>query len=273
MITIRKLASLAPSARLRKAARILRELGLELHSGKEINWIYLHDLGELLAREPLPRELTHACSRLAELSSASRRREAARVCDNLYHRLLAFTGSSPADWDFRDLRGNLDAGELLNRPFRVYLDDLRSPFNVGSVFRTAEAFGAEKIYLSEATPDPGHPRASRTARGTENLISWERASLDVLEPEESVFALELRGEDISCFEFPSEGTVIIGSEELGLSPGAEEIAGRSLGRVSIPLFGAKGSLNVSVAFGILMFAWSRSSSKFSGEGRAQSPAD
>jgi TrmH family RNA methyltransferase len=58
------------------------------------------------------------------------------------------------------------------------------------------------------------------------------------------------------FSFPLRGIMIAGSEELGVSPEALAAADASLGRVSIPSFGAKGSLNVSTAFGIAMQAWS-----------------
>jgi TrmH family RNA methyltransferase len=70
-----------------------------------------------------------------------------------------------------------------------------------------------------------------------------------------VFALELGGTPIDTFTFPREGMVLVGSEELGLSSEAIRLADTQCGRVSIPLGGAKRSLNVSVAFGILMHAW------------------
>jgi TrmH family RNA methyltransferase len=72
-----------------------------------------------------------------------------------------------------------------------------------------------------------------------------------------VFALEIGGTPIDSFDFPPSGVVLVGSEELGLSPEALQLADRQCGRVSIPLGGAKRSLNVSVAFGILMHAWHR----------------
>jgi TrmH family RNA methyltransferase len=72
-----------------------------------------------------------------------------------------------------------------------------------------------------------------------------------------VFALELGGKPIDGFTFPRSGIVLVGSEELGLSPDALRLADGQFGRVSIPLGGAKRSLNVSVAFGILMHAWHR----------------
>jgi TrmH family RNA methyltransferase len=86
-------------------------------------------------------------------------------------------------------------------------------------------------------------------------VPWEVRQLSDLDVSSGVFALELGGRDIGTFPFPSAGTVLVGSEELGLSPEALSLAEASLGRVSVPLAGAKRSLNVSVAFGILMHRW------------------
>ena len=72
-----------------------------------------------------------------------------------------------------------------------------------------------------------------------------------------VFALETGGIPLAEFPFPQQGLLIAGSEELGVSPRALAAADASLGRVSIPCYGAKGSLNVSVAFGIVMQGWAQ----------------
>ena len=69
-----------------------------------------------------------------------------------------------------------------------------------------------------------------------------------------LLGLELGGRSLEDFVFPPSGIVLLGSEELGLSPRARELC--TYGIVSIPMSGAKGSLNVAVAFGILMHAWS-----------------
>jgi TrmH family RNA methyltransferase len=71
-----------------------------------------------------------------------------------------------------------------------------------------------------------------------------------------VVALEIGGAPLQTFQFPVEGVLLVGSEELGLSAPALAVAGA--GRVSIPMVGAKRSLNVAVAFGIVMQAWAAS---------------
>jgi TrmH family RNA methyltransferase len=185
-----------------------------------------------------------------------------RGINTLRHALLSALHAEPAEWDLV----NPDTG-LLDRTglgtglgtlaMDVYLEDVRSPFNVGSIFRTAEAFGARRVLLSPRTPLPSHPRAARTSLGAVDALPWEQAELASVAGMTGVFALELGGTPIDSFTFPRTGIVLVGSEELGLSPEALRIADLQSGRVSIPLGGAKRSLNVSVAFGILMNAWRR----------------
>jgi TrmH family RNA methyltransferase len=67
--------------------------------------------------------------------------------------------------------------------------------------------------------------------------------------------LELGGTPLEEFHFPERGIMLVGSEELGLSPEALNLAGRQAGRISIPMAGAKRSLNVAVAVGIVLQAW------------------
>jgi TrmH family RNA methyltransferase len=140
-------------------------------------------------------------------------------------------------------------------PMRVFLEDIRSPFNVGSIFRTAESFGVAEIVLSPACPTPDHPRAARSAMGCAAIVPWRIGELLSIPRNEQVFVLELGGTPIGDFAFPPRGTVVVGNEELGASPEARSMAERSAGRVTIPLHGVKGSLNVSAAFAILLHSW------------------
>jgi TrmH family RNA methyltransferase len=182
--------------------------------------------------------------------------EGIRTVNCLRRSLEALSGGAPADWDFMEPAGvALDAGVRSVFPgMRAFLEDIRSPFNVGSMFRTADAFGLAEILLSGFCADPGHPRAVRSAMGASTLLPWRRTDLESLGGYGEVFALELRGEPLDGFEFPEYGVVVLGSEELGVSPAALRCCSR---RVSIPMSGAKGSLNVGVAFGVLLAAWSR----------------
>jgi len=191
-----------------------------------------------------------------------------RALNSIKHILLTETGRDQADWDFIGSDGQLDPEKRqVFEDMQVYMEDIRSPFNVGAMFRTAESFCVEKIILSPFCADPHHRRAERTAMGCIDIVPWERRELfaaeasaeaaahEPLSPTLPIFALETGGTSLDEFPFPQRGLLIVGSEELGVSPRALAAADASLGRVSIPCFGTKASLNVSVAFGIAMQAW------------------
>lgn len=255
MITIRKLSTLPPGSIIRKSANLFAALRRMLQRDEYVSPGYILDL----CRLP---ELQQAVSQKAKgfLQEASvrmpmlERSDRILMLDDLHHLLLEEIGASVADWDFtEDDSSALDIGRREIFPVQVYLDRVRSPYNVGSIFRTADSFGVSKILVAEGSASPEHPRAIRTARGCTSTVSWE--TVDSLDTSDPIFALELGGTQVNRFSFPERGTVIIGSEELGVSPRMLEAAHSSLGLVSIPLSGTKGSLNVSVAFGILMQYW------------------
>lgn len=183
-----------------------------------------------------------------------------RLCNLARNHLLAIIGTFPAEWDLviaphaspKDENGLVRQREFFPGVC-VYAEDIRSPFNIGSIFRSAEAMGAHKVYISPFCIDPNHPRAIRSGMGCIETLGWERKSLDQLPSDIPIFALETGGCDINEFVFPKEGICIIGSEELGVSP--EALKKATYGRVSIPMKGLKASLNVGVAYGILMQKW------------------
>ncbi len=177
-----------------------------------------------------------------------------RACNYARNRLLEIIGTFPAEWDLV-IAPHSDPTEKRNffPNMFVYAEDIRSPFNLGSIYRTAEAFGAEGVFLSPFCTNENHQRAQRSAMGCSKYIKTKRCDLNELPKDIPVFALETGGTSIEKFDFPESGIVIIGSEELGVSP--EALKRANYGRVTIPLTGIKASLNVGVAFGILMQAW------------------
>ncbi|MDR2493727.1 MAG: TrmH family RNA methyltransferase [Spirochaetaceae bacterium] len=257
----KKLGKLPRSLRLRKAVKLLEETERRLRVGREAPAADLPALLPLLALLALDVPASDAGLvrdvRDALEAAPPDPRLLLRRVNALRHRILAETGNAPSDWDFIDDTGALDgAKRLVFEGVRVYLEDLRSPFNVGAVFRASESFGVEKIFLSPLCADPRHKRATRTAQGCVSLLPWERLPLEaLLAPGVPLFALETGGTPVADFPFPPRGVLLAGSEELGLSPEALAAADTSLGRVSVTTYGAKGSLNVSVAFGITMHAW------------------
>ncbi|MBQ9207924.1 MAG: TrmH family RNA methyltransferase [Treponema sp.] len=194
-----------------------------------------------------------------------------RACNLARNNLLAILGTFPAEWDLViaphaspvDEAGMVKARGFFPNVY-VYAEDIRSPFNCGSIFRTAEAMGAEKVLISPLCIDPHHPKALRSGMGCIETIGFERKSVGELkdfakERDLPIFVLETGGTPIEEFKFPPKGICIIGSEELGVSPEALDAA--TYGRVSIPMKGLKASLNVGVAYGIVMQAWVNSLQK------------
>ena len=183
-----------------------------------------------------------------------------RLCNFARNTLLELIGTFPAEWDLviaPHTPGITENGTVRQRDFYpgvcVYAEDIRSPFNIGSIFRTAEAMGADKVLISPHCIDPTQPRAIRSGMGCIETMGWTRCGLDELPADLPVFALETGGTPIEEFKFPERGLCIIGSEELGVSP--EALSRATYGTVTIPMKGLKASLNVGVAFGILMQKW------------------
>lgn len=248
--------TLSPVHRARKAAQTLASIETAYRAGDFGARAWVAELGRAFAQDTtLPDELRDLAAGTARITDTPL--VAVRHVNRLLRGLEAHAGVSPADWDFREPLGlALSAGARRVFPgMRAYLEDLRSPFNVGSIFRSADAFGVVELLLSGFTADPGHPRAARSAMGATSVVPWRRSGLEALSGMGTLFALELRGEPIDTFVFPEHGMVVVGSEELGVSPEAIALCSQT---VSIPMFGAKGSLNVGVAFGVLMNAWRRS---------------
>ena len=218
---------------------------------------YLIKITEILLKDPkLPQEAAEELKTLI----AQKPLDELRLCNVARNHLLKIIGTFPAEWDLviaphKNLPGQ--DGTVQKRDFypglAVYAEDIRSPFNIGSIFRTAEGMGAEKVYISPFCVDPNHPRAIRSGMGCIETMGWEQVSLDELPEDVPVFALETGGTDINEFKFPKKGICIIGSEELGVSP--EALKRATYGTVTIPMKGLKASLNVGVAFGILMQKW------------------
>ena len=244
MITVKKLLTLKERTRLRKVSMIAHEAAVALKNGQEIDYEYINDVLNVAGFEA-PDVSLNADSlafRLEDVSQA----------------LLARLGAEPSDWDFRTEEGELDSSRRVVQDKVLVLDRVRSPYNVGAIFRSAEAFGIARIILVEGTASPEHVRAQRTSRGTTEVVPWEfMTEAEVVSflksyDSEEIIALELGGTSINEFAFPKRGVAVLGSEEFGISP---EILSCCGSRDSIPMGGSKGSLNVSVAAGILLQRW------------------
>jgi tRNA (guanosine-2'-O-)-methyltransferase len=151
----------------------------------------------------------------------------------------------------------------LNRSWRrrtegrlgLLLDSVAQPFNVGSIVRTAAAFGVDQLWLCGDSATPEHPSARKTALGTDRYLPWERlpdAQAGVLAARElglRVVAIELASSALPLYEAPLEGDVCLalGNEDRGCS--AALLAAADV-VAYIPQAGKVGSLNVAAAAAI-----------------------
>lgn len=150
--------------------------------------------------------------------------------------------------------------EAKKLPLTVVLDDVRSLYNVGSVFRSSDAFRVEAVYLCGITATPPHPEIHKTALGGEDSVAWRYFNTAT----EAVQSLHDEGVTVYSIEQVEGSTklqnlhldtdkryaVVFGNEVKGVH---QEVVDMSDGCLEIPQFGTKHSLNVSVTAGMVIW--------------------
>lgn len=184
--------------------------------------------------------------------------------------LTLFVNFAPTQTKHRSMRklkvtemGRLTLGEFREaekQPIAVVLDHVRSLHNVGSVFRTSDAFCIEEVLLCGITAQPPHPEIHKTALGAEESVSWRYFK----ETDEAVDYLRKQGYTLLAVEQCEGSTllqnfrkeegkryaVVLGNEVKGVQ---QHIVDKCDGCIEIPQWGTKHSLNVSVAAGIVLW--------------------
>lgn len=145
-------------------------------------------------------------------------------------------------------------------PVCLLLNDFESPANVGSIFRLADAFGIEKIYLTGTTPVPPNRKMMRTSRATEKFVvhEYNRNGVDVINTLKSqcyqIISLEITtsSDDIRTLSLPTNTKVclILGSENEGVNSHLLTLSDKT---VHIPMLGENSSINVASAGAIAIF--------------------
>lgn len=151
-----------------------------------------------------------------------------------------------------------EAFTAAKRPVIIVLDNVRSALNVGSVFRTADAFGIEAVYLCGITACPPHREILKTALGATETVKWkyfenfEYAVAELNASEYSLAAVEQTDSSILLNNFiPSfKQALVFGNEIDGVSETALRFCNSF---IEIPQYGMKHSLNVAVCAGIVMW--------------------
>lgn len=141
----------------------------------------------------------------------------------------------------------------------VILENIRSLHNVGSIFRTADSAGFQKVFLCGYTGTPPDRRIEKVSLGAENFLEWEKNENTIncikklKENGYQIIALEQTTKAQNLFEFKTNSekiAIILGNEVDGISKELLALADQHL---EIPMHGQKGSLNVSVSAGIAFY--------------------
>jgi len=153
-----------------------------------------------------------------------------------------------------------EAQEATKTPLIIVLDNIRSLNNIGSVFRTSDAFLLQKIYLCGITAQPPHKDIQKTALGATESVAWEYVANTVdlvirLKQEgHAVWSIEQAEQAVFLNDFQPESkrthAFVLGNEIKGV---AQEVIDASDGVIEIPQEGAKHSLNIAVTAGVV--AW------------------
>lgn len=157
-----------------------------------------------------------------------------------------------------------DYREVRKVPFVVVLDNVRSLHNVGSVFRTSDAYRVESIYLCGVTATPPSPEIHKTALGAEDAVAWHyykdtcEAVSQLREAGYTILSIEQAQGSIALQDLQLERgkkyAVILGNEVKGVQ---QEVVDMSDGCIELPQYGTKHSLNVSVTAGIVIWEFAR----------------
>lgn len=167
---------------------------------------------------------------------------------------------SMTDSDF--LVSSTDRDHLITPRVHLHfiIDNMRSAFNVGSIFRTADTLGAQKIWLTGYTPTPHQLQVEKAALGSTLVMEWENKTFESTVRELKnknfkIIALETSAQATSIsapFETETPTAFIIGNERFGLDKDQLELADEVR---KIPTFGIKNSLNAGVAAAIAGYEW------------------
>lgn len=151
-------------------------------------------------------------------------------------------------------------------PVVIVLDDVRSAMNVGSAFRTSDAFLIDKICLCGITAKPPHREINKTALGAQESVNWqafesiEDCIEDLKRDQYKIIIVEQADESIALNEFkPSKGTkyaFVFGNEVFGVN---ERVMHEADHVIEIPQYGSKHSLNISVSIGVVLWDYTSKS--------------
>ncbi|MCB5245039.1 MAG: RNA methyltransferase [Candidatus Cloacimonetes bacterium] len=252
-----KFESLSPVKQIKALDKLLSALELSLSKKENYTEPVKHILGCIAwMKPPLPKYISH-------LSSALQKEKSPEKISYIIAQYQKERGKTFKDYQIAVTEGDglrVAQPEAKNKAQQMILilDNLRSAFNIGSIFRTAECLNLKSIYLCGVSATPKSSALKKTAMGTENKINWkyftqtEDAILSAKAEGYNLYALETVTDASSVFEvqynFPL--ALVVGNESLGISQSALKLCDYYL---TLPVQGWKNSLNVAVACAICAY--------------------
>ena len=158
----------------------------------------------------------------------------------------------------------VDFQSMKKSPVVLVMDNIRSALNVGSAFRTGDAFAVEKVVLCGITAQPPHREILKTAIGATASVAWEyyedtiQAIEELRNNEYQIVAVEQAAESMTLEEFPfsvnEKYALVFGNEVTGVAQPVMDLVDHC---IEIPQYGTKHSLNISVSIGVVLWEFIR----------------
>ncbi len=261
MIAFNKFISLNIKQKIYKIASTIRGLEQDLKQGQPADPKELFTYLEYLERDRTNAKVARTLELVEQyhvtIFDTSRGRELEKDLNFCYHEILELINEAISE-KFYTVR-RIDNGRPSRRfPVTALLDNIRSPFNVGNVFRSADCLGVQELALCGITPHPPSLKIERTAMGTIPEVEWAyfEDTLTALEHYRSlgrkIVALETVENAVSLENFSEfeDSVFIFGNEEFGIT---ESVLKECDQIVEIPMVGKKNSLNVANSFAIVFY--------------------
>lgn len=259
VINPRKFALLGTKQKIYKIASTIRNIEITLKNGASI------DITETLAytdaiKDQEGKKIAQTLNIIESLKDIHQHAdisEQLKILNFAYHNLLGILEQKiEEDKKFSFIQFDDLNREPTRYPWIGILDNLRSPMNVGTIFRSADGFGTGELFLTGITPHPPHPKLARTALGAEEFVPFtyfhttEEAIQEARNRQYKVIALEIvePSKNISELDSFKNCAFVFGNEEFGITSSILALCDEV---VRLPLVGKKNSINVGNVFSIV----------------------
>ncbi|MGL4676324.1 MAG: TrmH family RNA methyltransferase [Brevinema sp.] len=259
MINPRKFALLGTKQKIYKIAATIRNIEISLKQGQTLNIQETLAYTEVIKNQEGQKILrtVQIIDSIRDIQTIASVSEQAKLLNFAYHDLLDILDQkADEDKKFSFMQFDDLNKEATRYPWIGILDNLRSPMNVGTIFRSADGFGTGELFLTGITPYPPNTKVTRTALGAEEFVPFryfnttEEAIHQARKENYKIIALEVAApsKELSEIENFQQCAFIFGNEEFGITSSILEICDEI---IRLPLVGKKNSINVGNVFSIV----------------------